>query len=52
MRIPARQEVQRTLNQCFVSAYQLNGRGVHRKASGILFLVEHGEMDFALLLFQ
>ena len=43
MGIPPRQYVQGTLNQRFVGPHQLDGRSVQREASGVLFLVVHGD---------
>lgn len=47
MGIPSRQNVQRTLDQRFVRPHQLNRRSVQREASGVLFLMVHGDRDFA-----
>ncbi len=47
MGIPPHQYIQGMLNQRFVGPNQLDGRGVQREASGVLFLVVHGDGDFA-----
>jgi hypothetical protein len=43
MGIPPGQYVQGTLNQRFVRPHQFNGRSVQREASGVLFLMVHGD---------